>query len=135
MDEYQTLVLGEQLTVRTVPGREGKPIARLPDGRVVLFDRNNEFFEMLDSSQSVEGRVIVISESYVILAPSKAPEPLEEVGLVYYKEIDMDDIVEDLEKLVEKVSGNAEVIPRALLRILQLNQLIIGILKRGVQWD
>jgi len=39
-----------------------------------------------------------------------------------------DDIIEDLEKLIEKVDGNAEVIPRALLRIIQLQQLMIKLL-------
>jgi len=126
MEEYQKLVLGEKLTIRTVPGREGKPIGRLPDGRVVLFDQNSQYFEMLAPGQSVEGHVIVITENYVILSPTSEPE---EAVVVHYPTFDMDDVIEDLEKLIENVSGNAEVIPRALLRIIQLNQLLIRILK------
>ena len=126
MEEFPKLVLGEKLTVRTVPGREGKPIARLPDGRVVLFDQKSQYYEMLAPGQSVEGHVIVISENYVILNPISEPE---EAVVVHYTPFDVDDVVEDLEKLVETVSGNAEVIPRALLRIIQLNQLLIRILK------
>jgi len=38
MAELQTPVLGEKITVRTVPGRGGKLIGRLPDGRGILFD-------------------------------------------------------------------------------------------------
>jgi len=132
MEEGKKLVLGEVLNVRTVPGREGKPIARLPDGRVVLFDQNSEYADMLSPGMSVEGHVIVISENYVILNPTKEPEVLEPLAYVHYAEIDVDDIVEELEELVETVSGNAEVIPRALLRIIQLNQLQIRILKNSL---
>jgi len=129
MEESKKYVLGEVLTVRTVPGRDGKPIARLPDGRVVLFDQNSEFFDKLAISQSVEGHVIVISESYVILKPSKEPEKFEPLAYVHYPDFEVDDIVQELETLIETVSGNAEVISRALLRIIQLNQLQIRILK------
>ena len=128
MDESRKLTLGELLKVRTVHGREGKPIARLPDGRVVLFDQNSEYAEMLAPSQSVEGHVIVISENYVIIAPSKEPEEIEPVSYVHHQELEMDDIVEELETLIESMSGNAKVIPKALLRIIQLNQLLVRIL-------
>ncbi|GAH13549.1 unnamed protein product, partial [marine sediment metagenome] len=40
MEEGKKLVLGELLTIRTVPGREGKPIGRLPDGRDVWLNAN-----------------------------------------------------------------------------------------------
>jgi len=131
MGELQKLGLGEKITVRTVPGREGKPIGRLPDGRVILFDQNSPYYDMLAPSQSVEGHVIVIGENYVIVSPIREPE---EAVVVHYPEddfpeIDVDDIVKDLEKMIKKVSGNAEVIPRALLRVIRLEQLIIKILK------
>lgn len=41
----------------------------------------------------------------------------------------MDDIVKSLERLIEEVSGNAEVIPRALLYVIRLEQLLIQILR------
>ncbi len=53
----------------------------------------------------------------------------EEIEISYIPELEVDVIVEDLEKLIENVSGNAEIIPRALLRVIQLEQLIIKILK------
>lgn len=133
MSELQKLALGEKITVRTLPGRGGKPIGRFPDGRVILFDQNSPYFSMLAPGQSVECQVIVISENYVIVEPISEPE--EAVALHYkeddFPEIDVDDIVKDLEKMIKKVSGNAEVIPKALLRIIQLEQLIIKILKGG----
>lgn len=131
MAELQKISLGEDMIVRTLPGRGGKPIGRLPDGRVILFDQNSPYFDMLAPGQSVKGHVIVISENYIIVSPTREPE---EAVVVHYPEddfpeIDVDDIVKDLEKMIKKVSGNAEVIPRALLRIIRLEQLIIKILK------
>ena len=116
------------MTVRTIPGREGKPIARMDDGRIVLFDQDSEYYSMLVPGMTVEGRIKVMSESYIIIAPTKKPELAEPVMYTHYPEIVVDDIVEELEELIKTVSGNAEVIPKALLRILQLQQLIIRIL-------
>ncbi len=132
MDESRKLVLGEKLTVRTLPGREGKPIARLPDGRVVLFDQNSEYFDMLAPGQTVEGNVIVISESYVILNPIREPE---EAIIVHYTEVDVDevdmhDIVKDLEKMIKRAAKkNAEIVPKALLRIIRLQQLTVKLIE------
>ncbi len=131
MDEFRKLVLGEKLTVRTVPGREGKPIARLPDGRVVLFDQKSQYYEMLAPGQSVEGQVIVISENYVILNPISEPE---EAVIVHYPEVDVDevdmhDIVKDLEKMIKRAAKkNAEIVPKALLRIIRLQQLTVKLI-------
>ena len=127
-EEPRKLTLGELLTVRTVPGREGKPIARMDDGRIVLFDQKSEYFDMLVPGMTVEGHVIVLTESYLIIAPTKKPEAVEPVVYVHYPEIDVADIVTELEEMIESVSGNAEVIPKALLRILRLEQLILRIL-------
>ncbi|GAI26960.1 unnamed protein product [marine sediment metagenome] len=131
MGEFQKLDVGEKITVRVLPGRGGKPIGRLQDGRVILFDQDNPYWSILAPGQSVECKVIVMSENYIIVDPIREPE---EAVIVHYPEedfpeVDVDDIVKDLEKLIKKVSGNAEVIPRALLRIIQLEQLIIKILK------
>ncbi len=119
------------MTVRTVPGREGKPIARLEDGRVVLFDQKSEFFDMLVPGMTVEGHVIVLTESYLIIAPTKEPELEEVVAYVHYPEIDVSDIQEELKDLVKSVKGNAKIMPRALLRILKLQQLTLRILSEA----
>ncbi|GAH21099.1 unnamed protein product [marine sediment metagenome] len=134
MGELQKLFIGEKLTVRVLPGRGGKPIGRLQDGRVILFDQDNPYWSILAPGQSVECHVIVISENYIIVDPISEPEA---AVIVHYPEedfpdIDVDDIVKDLEKMMKKVKGkNAEIVPRALLRIIQLEQLIIKILKGG----
>jgi hypothetical protein len=126
MAELKKLNLGEKLTVRTMPGRDDTVISRLQDGRVILFDQNSKYFDMIAPGQSVECSVIVITENYVIVSPVREPE---EAVVAHYEEIEVEDIIEELEELVEKLSGNAEIIPRALLRVIQLEQLIIRILK------
>ena len=134
MDELQKLFLGEKLTVRVLPGRGGKPIGRLQDGRVILFDQDNPYWSILAPGQSVECHVKVISENYIIVDPIREPEA---AVIVHYPEedfpeVNMKPIIKDLEKMIKKVKGkNAEIVPRALLRIIQLEQLIIKILKEG----
>ena len=132
MEEGKKLVLGEVLTVRTLPGREGKPIARLPDGRIVLFDQNSEYFDMLAPGQTVEGQVIIISESYIILKPTSEPEK-KVIAYSYQEiddpEIDMHDIIKDLEKMIKRAKKkNAEIVPKALLRIIRLQQLTVKLI-------
>ena len=133
MSELQDLRLGEKITVRTLPGRDGKPIGRLSDGCIILFDQENPYVSMLAPGQSIECNVIVISEKYVIVKPIREPEPAATVN--YPKEdfpdVDVRTIVKDLEKMIEKVPGNAKVIPSALLHVIRLEQLIIKILKGG----
>ena len=63
---------------------------------------------------------------------SPISEP-KEIETVHIPGIPVDDIIEDLEKLIEKLSGNAEVIPRALLRIIRLQQLQLKILTGEAQ--
>ena len=121
----EKLVLGDKITIRTMQGRQNQIIGRLPDGRVALFDSNSPHFDLLAPGQSVECHIIHIRENYVILSPISKPEVIERV---YVPQVPVDDIVEDLEELIEKVDGNAQVIPRALLRIIQLQQLQIKIL-------
>ena len=134
MDELQQLRLGDKITVRIMPGRDGKPIGRLSDGCIILFNQDNPYFKMLAPGQSVECHVTVISEKYIIVNPISTPEA---AVIVHYPEedfpdIDVDDIVKDLEKMIKKLSkksGNAKVIPKALLHVIRLEQLIIKILK------
>ncbi len=129
MSEERKLTLGELLTVRTVPGREGKPIARMEDGMVVLFDQKSEFYDMLVPGMTVKGHVIVLTENYLIIAPTEKPELGENIVYVHYPEIDTSDIQEELKTLVKTVKGNAKIIPNALLRVLKLQQLTLRILR------
>ena len=118
------LGLGDRIAVHTFRGRGNTIIGRLQDGRIVLFDQKSQYFELLAPGQIVECHVINIRENYVIVDPIREPEEIE---TSYVPK--SDDLIEDLEKLIEDVSGNAEIIPRALLRVIQLEQLIIKILK------
>lgn len=120
------LFLGEKITVNTIRGRGDTIISHLPDGRVVLFDQKSQYFNLLAPSQSVEGHIIHIQENFVIMNPISEPKEIE---FVHLPEVEVKDIVAELENLIKKMSGNAEVIPKALLHIIRIQQLIIKILK------
>jgi len=129
MAEDLELGLGDRVIVHTIRGRGDTVISRLEDGRIILFDQDSQYFDLLAPGQIVECHIINVKENYVIVSPISQPEEKE---ISYIPELEMDGIVEDLEKLIENVSGNAEIIPRALLRVIQLEQLIIKILKDEV---
>ena len=126
MVENRDFALGDRITVHTIHGRGGTIISRLQDGRIILFDQNSQYFDLLAPGQTVECHIVNVKENYVIVSPIHEPEEIE---ISYIPELEIDVIVEELEKLIEDVSGNAEIIPRALLRIIRLEQLIIKILK------
>jgi hypothetical protein len=126
MVEKKDFALGDRITVHTIHGRGGTIISRLHDGRIILFDQNSQYFDLLAPGQTVECHIVNVKENYIIVSPIHEPEEIE---ISYVPELEIDVIVEDLEKLIEDVSGNAEIIPRALLRIIRLEQLIIKILK------
>jgi len=125
-ENLEELGLGDRIAVHTIPGRGDTIISRLQDGRIILFDQNSQYFELLAPGQIVECHVVNVKENYVIVSPISEPE---EISSSYIPELEVDVIIEDLEKLIENVSGNAEIIPRALLRVIRLEQLIIKILK------
>lgn len=130
MDEtLETLNLGDRITVHTIPGRANTVISRLQDGRIILFDQNSQHFSLLAPGQIVECHVVNIKENYVIVSPISIPE---EIPLSSIPELEVDTVVEELEKLIKGVSKNAKVIPRALLRVIRLQHLIIKILKGEV---
>lgn len=120
----EELGLGNKITVRVMAGRGNQVISRLPTGLVVLFDQNSQYFDLLAPGQEVECHIIYIQENYIIVNPISEPVKIE---IVHIPD-PMDDIIEDLEKLIENVSGNAKVIPKALLRIIRLQQLMLKIL-------
>ena len=121
----EKLGLGNKITVRVMQGRGDQVISRLPSGLVVLFDQKSEYFDLLAPGQEVECHIIYIQENYVIVSPISEPVEIE---VVHISGVPVDDVIEDLEKLIEQLSGNAEVIPRALLRIIRLQQLQLKIL-------
>jgi len=130
MDEtLETLNLGDRITVHTIPGRANTVISRLQDGRIILFDQNSQHFSLLAPGQIVECHVVNIKENYVIVNPISIPE---EIPISSIPELEVDTVVEELEKLIKGVSKNAKVIPRALLRVIRLEHLIIKILRGEV---
>lgn len=128
-ENLEDLGLGDRITVHTIHGRGGTVISRLQDGRIILFDQNSQYFDLIAPGQIVECHIVNVKENYVIVSPISEPGEIE---ISYFPELEADGIVEDLEKLIESVSGNAEIIPRALLRVIRLEQLIIKILKDEV---
>lgn len=124
--------LGDSITVHTLPGRDETIIGRMQDGRIILFDQHSEFFSQLGLDQTVDCHVVALKDSFVVVSPFRKPKAVTEPEakpISPVPELEEDTIVVELEKLIESVSGNAEVIPRALLRVIQLEQLIIKILK------
>ncbi len=121
----EELGLGNKITVRVMAGRADQVISRLPNGLVVLFDQSSEYYDMLSPGQEVECHIIHIQENYIIVNPIGPPVEIE---FVHIPDVTVDDVIEDLEKLIKNVSGNAKVIPKALLRIIRLQQLQIKIL-------
>jgi len=121
----EKLVLGNKITVRVMAGRADQVISRLPTGLVVLFDQNSPYFDMLSPGQEVECHIIYIQENYIIASPISEPVKIE---VAYVADVPIDDVIADLEELIENVSGNARVIPNALLRIIRLQQLQLKIL-------
>ncbi len=121
----EKLVLGNKITVRVMEGRADQVISRLPNGLVVLFDQNSPYFDSLAPGQEVECHIIYIRENYVIVSPISEPVEIE---VVHIPGVPVDDVINDLEELIENVSGNAKVIPMALLRLIRLQQLQLKIL-------
>jgi len=121
----EKLVLGNKITVRVMAGRADQVISRLPTGLVVLFDQNSPYFDMLAPGQEVECHIIYIQENYIIVSPISEPVEIE---VSYVADVPVDDVIADLEELIENVSGNAQIIPKALLRIIRLQQLQLKIL-------
>jgi len=117
--------------LRTFIGERGNVVGRLPDGRIALFSR--PYDELMEPDQVVDVRVTNIQHNYIIVEPTNEPPAREdrevgEIEVVNIPEVYVDDIVDELEKMIEKLSGNAKVIPRALLKVIRLEQLIIRIL-------
>jgi len=121
----ENLGLGNKITVQVMEGRGDQVISRLPGGLVVLFDQNNPYFDLLAPGQEVECHIIYIQENYIIASPISEPRKVE---VAYIADVPVEDIITDLEELIGKVSGNAKVISKALLRIIRLQQLQLKIL-------
>lgn len=100
--------VGEVLTVRTFEGKDGGIIGRLPDGRVILFNKDSVYHNMLASRQVVEARVVHATRTYVIADPLSPPK----TGVNALKA--------NLKALTEAEDWEHAVIAEALLHVIQL---------------
>ncbi len=131
-ENLEELGLGDRITVHTISGRDETIIGRMQDGRIILFDQNSQFFSQLAPGQVVECHILALKDSFVVVSPFSDPTAvteLEAIPISPIPELEEDTIVLELEKLIENVSGNAKVIARAILRVIQLQQLTIKLLK------
>ena len=123
--------MGKVFRLRTFIGEKGNVVCRLQDGRIVLFTA--PYDELMEPDQVVDVRVVNIQHNYIIVEPTNEPpareeQEIEEIESTYIPEVPevyVDDIVEELEKMIEKLSGNAKVIPRAILKLIRLEQRVI----------
>lgn len=105
--------VGEVLTVRTFEGKDGGIIGRLPDGRVILFNKDSVFYDQLASGQVVEARVTYVARTYVIVDPLSPPK----VGVEAMKA--------NLNALKESENWEHGVLAEALLHIVQLMETMM----------
>jgi len=66
--------LGERLTIPVLRGRGESIISRMRDGRVILFNKENPYFNELKPGMMVTCKVNFIAPNYVIVDPISPPE-------------------------------------------------------------
>ena len=124
-----SVFIGNRITVQTLKGIKGNIVGRLPDGRMVLFNRDSPYRSMLALDQSVDCSVNHVAEKYVIVDPIREPTLLEreapksEVELVEREEtteIEKDRHFENLRSLSEEGEWETAIFARALLHIIEM---------------
>jgi len=128
--DTKNLFLGGRITVQTLMGVKGNIIGRLPDGRMVLFNRDSPYRSMLALGQSVDCSVNHIAERYVIVDPIREPKflegeraPTSEVEPVEREEtteIEKDRRFENLRRLSEEGEWEMAIFARALIHIMEM---------------
>lgn len=111
--------LGDRITFQTFRGLKGNIIGRLPDGRMVLFNRDSPYTCMLAPGQSVDCSVNYVSEKYVIVDPIREPRPLEPVEGGETTGI-KDRRFEDLRRLSNEGEWETAIIARALIHVIEM---------------
>ncbi len=106
--------VGDVLTVRTFEGKDGRPIGRLPGGRIILFNKESPFFDLLNPSQVVEARVNYVAKTYVIVDPTSPPK----TGVEALKA--------ELKALAESEHWEHAIMAEALLHIIQAMERLGG---------
>lgn len=123
-----SVFIGDRITVQTLKGTKGNIVGRLPDGRMVLFNRDSPYRSMLALAQSVDCSVNHVAEKYVIVDPIREPKLLEremptsEVEPVEREEtteIEKDRRFENLRRLSEQGEWEIAIFARALIHIIE----------------
>ena len=140
--DTKKLFHGDRITVQTLRGFKGNIIGRLPDGRVVIFNRDSPYKSMLALDQSVDCSVAYVSERYVIVDPIREPKLLEgvptsEVEPVVKEETtetEKDRRFENLRRLSEEGEWETAIFARAFIHIIEMfDALKAGPPKRSSQ--
>ena len=100
--------VGDVLTVRTFEGKDGGVIGRLPEGKVILFNKKSSYYDQLNPNQVVEGKVIYVARTYVIVDPLSPPKS------------GVDALRASLKALTKSENWEHAVIAEALLYLIQL---------------
>ena len=126
--DTKTVHIGERITVQTLKGVKGNIVGRLPDGRMVLFNRDSPYMSMLALNQSVDCSVNHVAEKYIIVDPIRKPKFLERVPTSEVEPVDREETteVEDDRRFenLRRLSGEGEwetaIFARALIHIIEM---------------
>lgn len=66
--------IGEVLRVRTFMGREGNVVGRLSDGRIILFNKESPYINLIEPGELVEVKVVYVAQNYIIVDPLAPPK-------------------------------------------------------------
>ena len=106
VSRLEEVTVGDVLTIRTLKGKDGGVIGRLPDGKVILFNRENTLYAELFPRQVVEARVTYVAQTYIIVDPVSPPQ----TGI--------DALKASLRVLTDSVNWEIAVIAESLLHIM-----------------
>ncbi len=99
--------IGEVMRVRTFMGREGNIVGRLPDGRIILFNKESPYLDLIEPGEIVEAKVAYVAKNYIIVDPLAPPK----TGLEGLKE--------SLRELTGMEDWEMAVLAKALLYIIE----------------
>lgn len=117
--DTKNLFVGDRITVQTLMGVKGNIIGRLPDRRMVLFNRDSPYRSMLAPDQSVDCSVSHVAERYIIVDPIREPKPIERER-EETTEIEKDRRFENLRRLSEEGEWETAIFARALIHIMEV---------------
>jgi hypothetical protein len=127
--------LGEEILVRTFLGKDRNIVGRLPDGRIILFGKDNPYLNYLRENQTVNCHVVYVHEKYIIAEPIGDPSSLSDSDQVFTDEVQEESpleefleepsLIEELERVSEQGYGDMAIIAKALLQIIRLQNHII----------